>query len=45
MEATRELAELDVSLLREEDEVDEEEDVVEEDDRVIPVPIWLLVRL
>ena len=45
MEGTRELAELDVSLLREEDEVDEEEDVVEEDDRVARVNIWLLACL
>ena len=33
------------SAAGERDEVEEEEDVVEEDDRVIPVPIWLLVRL
>ena len=41
MEATKELAELDVSLLREEDEVDEEEDVGEE----APEYLWLRARV
>ena len=38
-ETTRGLAELGVSLIRAEDEVEEAKDVVEEDDRVALVPI------